>query len=62
MESRKGSTPHCSIVSGLKVIHGYGSGSSKRGAIAREATRFMEKLLRAKATVSGRTDSTEAHI
>ena len=29
---------------GLKVIHGYGSGSSKRGAIAREATRFMEKL------------------
>ena len=29
---------------GLKVIHGYGSGSSKRGAIAREATRFMETL------------------
>ncbi|MEC7605788.1 MAG: Smr/MutS family protein [Pseudomonadota bacterium] len=29
---------------GLKVIHGYGSGSSKRGAIAREATRFMEIL------------------
>ncbi|MEC8356286.1 MAG: Smr/MutS family protein [Pseudomonadota bacterium] len=29
---------------GLKVIHGYGSGSSKRGAIAREVTRFMETL------------------
>lgn len=29
---------------GLRVIHGYGSGSSKRGAIAREATRFMETL------------------
>ena len=47
---------------GLRVIHGYGSGSSKRGPLPERPLVSWKHSLRARATVSGRMDSTEAHI